>query len=56
LVQERTDEELVAAIARGPGALPEFYRRHVAKITGMGLRRFADPDDVADSWPTCSSR
>lgn len=45
---ERTDEELVAAIARGPGALPEFYRRHIGKITGMGARRFANPEDVAD--------
>jgi RNA polymerase sigma factor (sigma-70 family) len=48
VVRERTDEELVAAIARGPGALPEFYRRHVPKITGVGVRRFANPEDVAD--------
>ncbi|HZM78368.1 MAG TPA: sigma-70 family RNA polymerase sigma factor [Candidatus Limnocylindrales bacterium] len=46
--RERTDEELVAAIARGPGALAEFYRRHIGRITGMGVRRFADPEDVAD--------
>jgi RNA polymerase sigma-70 factor, ECF subfamily len=46
--QERTDEELVAAIARGPGALAEFYQRHIGRITGMGVRRFADPEDVAD--------
>jgi RNA polymerase sigma factor (sigma-70 family) len=46
--QERTDEQLVAAIARGPGALAEFYQRHVGRITGMGVRRFADPEDVAD--------
>jgi RNA polymerase sigma factor (sigma-70 family) len=47
-VGHRTDEELLAAIARGPGALPEFYRRHVGKITGVGARRFVNPDDVAD--------
>jgi len=46
--QERTDEELVTAIARGPGALAEFYKRHVGRITAMGVRRFADPQDVAD--------
>lgn len=46
--QERTDEELVAAVARGPGALAEFYQRHVGRVTGMGVRRFADPEDVAD--------
>jgi RNA polymerase sigma-70 factor (ECF subfamily) len=48
LVAERSDEELVAAIASGPGALPDFYRRHVGRITGMGVRRFNNPEDVAD--------
>jgi DNA-directed RNA polymerase specialized sigma24 family protein len=43
-----SDEELLAAIAAGPGALPEFYRRHVARVTGMGVRRFGSPEDVAD--------
>ncbi|HKD96767.1 MAG TPA: sigma-70 family RNA polymerase sigma factor [Micromonosporaceae bacterium] len=43
-----SDEQLLAAIAAGPGALPEFYRRHVAKVVGMGVRRFACPEDVAD--------
>jgi RNA polymerase sigma factor (sigma-70 family) len=47
-VGERSDEQLLAAVAAGPGALPEFYRRHVAKVVGMGARRFADPEDVAD--------
>lgn len=45
---ERSDEELLVAIGAGPGALPEFYRRHVAKVTGMGVRRFDGPEDVAD--------
>jgi RNA polymerase sigma-70 factor (ECF subfamily) len=47
-MDERTDEELLAAVATGPGALPEFYRRHVGKIVGMGVRRFDNPEDVAD--------
>jgi RNA polymerase sigma-70 factor (ECF subfamily) len=47
-MQDRSDEELLVAIATGPGALPEFYGRHVAKVMGMGTRRFADPEDVAD--------
>ena len=45
---EHSDEELLAAIAAGPGFLPEFYRRHVAKVTGVGVRRFSTPEDVAD--------
>jgi RNA polymerase sigma factor (sigma-70 family) len=47
-VQEPSDEELLVAIAAGPGALPAFYRRHVAKVIGMGVRRFSNPEDVAD--------
>jgi RNA polymerase sigma-70 factor (ECF subfamily) len=47
-VHELSDEELLAAIAAGPGFLPEFYRRHVAKVTGVGVRRFSTPEDVAD--------
>jgi DNA-directed RNA polymerase specialized sigma24 family protein len=43
-----SDEKLLAAIAAGPGAFPEFYRRHVARVTGMGVRRFDSPEDVAD--------
>jgi RNA polymerase sigma-70 factor, ECF subfamily len=43
-----SDEELLVAIATGPGAFPEFYRRHVARVTGMGVRRFGNPEDVAD--------
>ncbi|MCI0687781.1 MAG: sigma-70 family RNA polymerase sigma factor [Sporichthyaceae bacterium] len=45
---EPSDEDLLLAIAAGPGALAEFYRRHVGRIVGFGVRRFADPEDVAD--------
>lgn len=45
---ERSDEQLLIGIAAGPGSLPEFYKRHVAKVTGMGVRRFDSPEDVAD--------
>lgn len=47
-MHERSDEDLLAAIADGPGSLPEFYWRHVAKVTGVGVRRFSTPEDVAD--------
>ena len=43
-----SDEELLAAVATGPGAFAEFYRRHVSRVTGMGVRRFDNPEDVAD--------
>src|SRR5215831_20173555 len=43
-----SDEELLAAIGAGPGAFTEFYRRHVSRVTGMGVRRFGNPEDVAD--------
>jgi len=44
----RSDEDLVVAIASGPGALEEFYRRHVASVLSFGTRRFSKPEDVAD--------
>ena len=47
-MHEHSDEELPVAIAAGPGFLPEFYRRHVAKVTGVGVRRFSTAEDVAD--------
>ncbi|HEX6684708.1 MAG TPA: sigma-70 family RNA polymerase sigma factor [Candidatus Limnocylindrales bacterium] len=47
-MQDRSDEELLVAVAAEPGSIPEFYRRHVAKIMGMGFRRFSNPEDVAD--------
>jgi hypothetical protein len=31
---ERSDEDLLAAIGTDPGALPAFYLRHIAKVTG----------------------
>ena len=45
---ERTDEQLLAAMAAGSGALPEFYRRHVGRVIAAGARRFNRPEDVAD--------
>jgi hypothetical protein len=45
---ERSDEQLLAAIAAGPGALPEFYRRNVGRVIAAGARRFDRPEDVAD--------
>ena len=47
-MHELTDEELLAAISAGPGAIREFYLRHVARVTGMGVRRFDNAEDVAD--------
>lgn len=47
-MDSRSDEELLVGIAKGPGSLPEFYRRHVAKVVGMGVRRFGNPEEVAD--------
>jgi RNA polymerase sigma-70 factor, ECF subfamily len=47
-VRDASDEELLTAIAAGPGALAAFYVRHVAKVTGMGVRRFDNAEDVAD--------
>jgi hypothetical protein len=47
-VHELSDAELLAAIAAGPGFLPEFYRRHVGRVTTVGVRRFGTPEDVAD--------
>jgi RNA polymerase sigma factor (sigma-70 family) len=48
VTDDRTDEELLAAIAAGPGALPEFYRRHAGRVVAAGARRFREPADVAD--------
>lgn len=45
---ERTDEELLLSIAAAPGALPEFYLRHVGRMIAFGARRFGGPEDVAD--------
>jgi DNA-directed RNA polymerase specialized sigma24 family protein len=45
---EGSDEDLLAAIGSDPCALSAFYLRHISKVTGMGVRRFDQPDDVAD--------
>ena len=45
---EGSDEDLLAAIGSDPGALPAFYLRHIAKVTGMGVRRLDQSEDVAD--------
>ena len=45
---EGSDEDLLAAIGSDPAALSAFYLRHIAKVTGMGVRRFDQPEDVAD--------
>jgi RNA polymerase sigma factor (sigma-70 family) len=45
---EGSDEDLLAAIGVDPGALPAFYLRHIARVTAMGVRRFDQPEDVAD--------
>lgn len=47
-MSECSDEELLVAVGAGPGALPEFYRRHVDRVTRMGVRRFGNAEDVAD--------
>jgi len=47
-VDPRSDAELLVAIGHGPGALHEFYRRHVGRVMGFGSRRFRTPEDVAD--------
>lgn len=47
-LENASDEEVLAAVAAGPGALAEFYRRHVGRVYGMGVRRFDNAEDVAD--------
>jgi RNA polymerase sigma factor (sigma-70 family) len=44
----RSDEQLLVAIPHDTGAFAEFYRRHVDKVIGFGLRRLEQPEDVAD--------
>lgn len=47
-MDDRSDEDLLVGIAAGPGALSEFYRRHVTRIMAFGTRRLDDPEAVAD--------
>lgn len=50
MVVERTDEELLAAVAHGDrGALRELHDRHSPWITSRLRRRCADGDIVADA-------
>ncbi len=45
----RSDAQLLAEAARGDtDAYSVFFRRHVRPVTGYGLRRCTDPNDVAD--------
>ena len=44
----RSDEELLRAIAREPGAFSAFYRRHVDDVLGFLARRCGDPEQAAD--------
>ena len=55
-MRDASDEELLTDIAAGPGALTAFSVRHVAKVTGMGVRRFDNGEDVADFVASLSSR
>jgi hypothetical protein len=48
LMTEGSDEDLLAAIGSAPVALPAFYLRHIAKVLGMGVGRFDQPEDIAD--------
>lgn len=44
----RSDEELLRALAREPGAFSAFYRRHVDDVLGFLARRCRDPEQAAD--------
>src|SRR5918997_6420778 len=44
----RTDEELLAAVAREPEAFAVFYGRHVRPLLGYFLRRTGDAELAAD--------
>jgi hypothetical protein len=44
----RSDEELLRALPRQPGAFSAFYRRHVNDVLGFLARRCRDPEQAAD--------
>ena len=46
--EQRSDEELLSAIAREPAAFSAFYRRHVDDVLGFLARRCRDPEQAAD--------
>src|SRR6187200_1575427 len=43
----RSDEELLRALPREPGAFSAFYRRHVDDVLGFLARRCRDPEQAA---------
>jgi RNA polymerase sigma-70 factor, ECF subfamily len=46
---EQSDEELLAAVARGDvEAFGQFYRRHARQVLGYAIARCHNPSDVAD--------
>jgi RNA polymerase sigma factor (sigma-70 family) len=47
-LDDRSDEELLAAVPADVEAFAEFYRRHVDRIVGFALRRMERPENVAD--------
>jgi RNA polymerase sigma-70 factor (ECF subfamily) len=44
----QSDEELLRALPREPGAFSAFYRRHVDDVLGFLARRCRDPEQAAD--------
>ncbi len=44
----RSDEQLLSAVAREPAAFSAFYRRHVDDVLGFLARRCGDPEQAAD--------
>lgn len=43
-----TDEDLLVRLSTDPGALEEFYRRHIQKVLSFVVRRVGDPEEAAD--------
>jgi RNA polymerase sigma-70 factor (ECF subfamily) len=48
MVEHIDDETLLLRLERDPAAFTEFYRRHVSKVEGVGIRRLPCPEQVAD--------
>jgi RNA polymerase sigma factor (sigma-70 family) len=48
MLDPRTDEELLAAVAGEPDAFGAFYRRHVRPLIGYFMRRTGDAELAAD--------
>lgn len=45
---DRSDDELLRILGTDPGALEEFYRRHVRLVTAFAARRAHRPEEVGD--------